>query len=864
MALSEWDKKHLTGGQQRAIVAYTQQYDSAMAAGNRNAAQKAHEGAEAIRKQAGWTGGTAGTAAPSAAPDFQAAQSSTNIFTKYGLTENGRKQTTPLTAERADELDKRNVESASRQAAKRSALDHEIEWQARAFGTGEANTFLSTGGAAHSGSGRSFGLAAGRGVGGHSGSEAPKSVADQIALREQSRGDSSLDERLRNILSGSMKLYGAQGVGVAEAAANVEQAYRQARPQDRIANIKEGGQAATVIGGAATKENADQIAQRIQRLGSKLKASGAADVERAQEGLNRLGRFGVNAGVAVTQMGADVGLGLLTGGGSMLPMAARSFGGGVQEAREKGYSVKQQLGIGLANAATEYMTEKLFGGNPAYDRSAGWVNQAVDRLTRNKTWNTKLMNALSSLPADMLSEGLEEVLADIVEPAAEWAITGNRPAYELDQIVEDGLTGVLLSAAGKGGGVALGELAKWGVGRNAPEGLYSSALRRALDAGAYAGGETLGGELGHAWTEAGYETDWGRVGRSGLDAAAFAALDDLIGSAVTSWQNKAQIKSDLEDVKQQYEAALRAFSDPHATPEEQARLAQSAIDHADWARYRLDELVPFDAQGKTTEARGALQDIVAEMKPYAAGGAGWFDDPFKPVERNVFLPGNGQGLAKDTLPDYTLEGFLPTKDYIQYDGSFDLTSAKADYQNVVLQSMPEKNRMLLQQSVDAVEHVASRLTDGPIGYDPANDTIIFDPEHPSFANIDFDVEYTHELSHRVDRFFVRSWENPILAEAIEDAGYASDDVWRDTVAYCDRCDEDGFLSDIFSALCESKYDYQFGHSKEYWAKPQNKSVEIFANLFSLEALNDTEKLRYLSKVFPELVDAYDSLQFWIR
>ena len=444
MALSEWDKKHLTGGQQRAIVAYTQQYDSAMAAGNRNAAQKAHESAEAIRKQAGWTGGATGAAAPPAAPDFQAAQSSTNIFTKYGLTENGRKQTTPLTTERADELDKRNVESASRQAAKRSALDHEIEWQARAFGTGEANTFLSTGGAAHSGSGRSFGPAAGRGVGGHSGGEAPKSVADQIALREQSRGDSSLDERLRNILSGSMKLYGAQGVGVAEAAANVEQAYRQARPQSYERDIER-------TWTPPTPESVNEQAQRIQRFGSKLKASGAADVERAQEGLNRLGRFGVNAGVAVTQMGADVGLGLLTGGGSMLPMAARSFGGGVQEAREKGYSVKQQLGIGLANAATECVTEKLFGGNPAYDRSAGWVNQAVDRLTRNKTWNTKLMNALSSLPADMLSEGLEEVLADIVEPAAEWAITGNRPAYELDQIVEDGLTGVLLSAAGKGG-----------------------------------------------------------------------------------------------------------------------------------------------------------------------------------------------------------------------------------------------------------------------------------------------------------------------------------------------------------------------------------------------------------------------------
>ena len=46
----------------------------------------------------------------------------------------------------------------------------------------------------------------------------------------------------------------------------------------------------------------------------------------------------------------------------MLPMLARSFGGGVQEARAKGYGEGQQVLLGLANAATEYFSERLFSG----------------------------------------------------------------------------------------------------------------------------------------------------------------------------------------------------------------------------------------------------------------------------------------------------------------------------------------------------------------------------------------------------------------------------------------------------------------------------------------------------------------------
>ena len=60
MALSDYDKKYLDKRQQQAVLTYTAQYERAIREGNRQAAQMAHEGAEAIRRLAGYSGGGRG------------------------------------------------------------------------------------------------------------------------------------------------------------------------------------------------------------------------------------------------------------------------------------------------------------------------------------------------------------------------------------------------------------------------------------------------------------------------------------------------------------------------------------------------------------------------------------------------------------------------------------------------------------------------------------------------------------------------------------------------------------------------------------------------------------------------------------
>ena len=60
MALSDWDRQNLTREQQQAIETYTAQWQRAHDAGDVEGMRMAHEGAEAIRARAGYSGGAGG------------------------------------------------------------------------------------------------------------------------------------------------------------------------------------------------------------------------------------------------------------------------------------------------------------------------------------------------------------------------------------------------------------------------------------------------------------------------------------------------------------------------------------------------------------------------------------------------------------------------------------------------------------------------------------------------------------------------------------------------------------------------------------------------------------------------------------
>lgn len=140
------------------------------------------------------------------------------------------------------------------------------------------------------------------------------------------------------------------------------------------------------------------------------------------------------------------GLSGIAGVNNLVTLGLTSGGNSALEAKDKGASDAQALAYGVVAGGLEVFSEKLFGGNPIYDTDAGLVNKAVGKLTDNKT----IMKILNSKAFDIASEGLEEVVTEVLDPVAEWAIYNgdNTEFADAASIGNAFLGGVFLSAIG--------------------------------------------------------------------------------------------------------------------------------------------------------------------------------------------------------------------------------------------------------------------------------------------------------------------------------------------------------------------------------------------------------------------------------
>lgn len=235
-------------------------------------------------------------------------------------------------------------------------------------------------------------------------------------------------------------------------------------------------------------------------------------------------------------------------------------------------------------------------------------------------------------------------------------------------------------------------------------------------------------------------------------------------------------------------------------------------------------------------------------------------DPWK--EKVASLDGNTH-QSKYVSSDQLLQMFHPTQKYKTEKGEFDLNTALNDYRTF-LTTVPEKNRIYLQQGIDNVGYVRSKYPGVCFGFLESKDNIYFNPDHPDFWKIDFIAANTHELAHRIDYFFVESDRNKAFQKAISDAKLVIDKDPKLFIRYCQENDRDGFLSDILDAVSEGTYDFPFEHDASYWKNPANPGVkekEIFANLFSLETFRDEEKISFIRTYFSEILNSYRELIF---
>lgn len=168
-------------------------------------------------------------------------------------------------------------------------------------------------------------------------------------------------------------------------------------------------------------------------------------------GNTKTGEALTDLGVAGAQMYIDALTGGALGTGTMAPMMVRSFGYGAQEAADAGFGANGQVLNGIKSAGVEYLSEKLFGGNPVYDADAGLVNKLLGTVLDE---NSQLIKVLASKPADVVYEGLEEVVSDLLNPlinqGALWVTGDDRIQVDwpkAEELLKDFAIGSALSAA---------------------------------------------------------------------------------------------------------------------------------------------------------------------------------------------------------------------------------------------------------------------------------------------------------------------------------------------------------------------------------------------------------------------------------
>lgn len=122
------------------------------------------------------------------------------------------------------------------------------------------------------------------------------------------------------------------------------------------------------------------------------------------------------------------------------------------------------------------------------------------------------------------------------------------------------------------------------------------------------------------------------------------------------------------------------------------------------------------------------------------------------------------------------------------------------------------------------------------------------------------VVTTHELAHRIDSQFVKVDENEGFRQKVAASKKLIDAAQEKFRNYCRKHDEDGFLSDICSAVCEGNYWFAYGHSKQYWKQEGIKENEIFANYYSLVAFRDIQKLDFLQQNLPEVYESCEKMK----
>lgn len=167
---------------------------------------------------------------------------------------------------------------------------------------------------------------------------------------------------------------------------------------------------------AAENASAHAKWQTVTGAADRLGEGAAKDLEAAKGGLTKLGQAGVDIAENLIEMGFDAAVGAATGGNSLVPMFARTFGSAAQEARRDGATLDEQVLYGTVKGGIEVLTEKMFDGvAKIYGEGAAdeLVERAIGKLAKSDSGRTFLR-----LLSNSTGEGVEELVSGLLDPLA--------------------------------------------------------------------------------------------------------------------------------------------------------------------------------------------------------------------------------------------------------------------------------------------------------------------------------------------------------------------------------------------------------------------------------------------------------------
>lgn len=374
--------------------------------------------------------------------------------------------------------------------------------------------------------------------------------------------------------------------------------------------------------------------QRTQAQADQLEAQAQEEIAASKAGKGKVAQTLIDIGVAGVQMAADIGTAMVTGGSTLLPMAVRTFGSGAMEARQAGGNTVQQFAYGLASAAVETLTEKLFSGNALMKKAfgPGFADGIAEGLIgKMKTATGKMVfKGVTSV----LEEGAEEFISGVLNPVisqiyndqalAEGYGSGAATAQTIVNSLYDALVGGVLGLAGYGVSArstyrgykaqAAENVPSATDAKNAPVSGTSPATTTGTSVTVNAGADAPGAPgLINSAEPAAPQSSGASVGATGIESSMPGTGTDGLGAA-----NRGFTTTPGQQVQTQNKTVTQS---KYMTEEEKARLAPGTHEQvtAEMSAERAGQSFYTDSEGNIVNLDVTVEELLNKEAWTASG-----------------------------------------------------------------------------------------------------------------------------------------------------------------------------------------------------------------------------------------------------